>query len=223
MSLVAKRQTFRALGVGGLAAGALLLVWSANGARSSFIEPVVRVEEDWVMVLNDPNNDVDSPQYHTVMSPYDDFEENFAQVLWNYRETPEYRRGGVQMQGYYGESLTASRSLEFAQLNTYAETIRWTQGLETDGSTLTFEVKDGSSATWGSFGHDMRLSYAANLPSLSGYSTDFSVENSGPTYGSNRVDRMTISEVRYYGASGLLYVDSNPKVVFELEQSDYAQ
>jgi hypothetical protein len=176
------------------------------------------------MEINDPDNNVDSPQFHTVMSPFTDFDENFAQVLWNYRETPEFRHGGVQMQGYYGDDLTVSRSLEFAQLNTTAETITWTQSLETDGSTLTFEVKDGSSATWGAFGKDMRLAYSANLPSLAGYSPDFSVENSGPTYGANRVNRMRIVRVRYYGASGLLYTDHNPKVVFALQEADgYAQ
>ena len=136
MSLLAKQKTFRALGVGGLATSALLLVWSANGARSQVAPSVVRVEEDWMLVLNEPNGVVDSPQYHTVMSPFSDFEESYAQVLWNYRETPEFRRGGVQMQGYYGETLTASRSLEFAQLNTYAETIRWTQSLSTDGTAV---------------------------------------------------------------------------------------
>jgi hypothetical protein len=222
MSLVAKRKTFRALGLGVVTAGAFLLAWSADGARSQLAEAVTRVEEDWVLVLNEPNNDVDSPQYHTVMSPFADFEESYAQVLWNYRETPEFRRGGVQMQAYYGESMTASRSLEFAQLNTSAETIRWTQSLQVNGTEVTFEVSNGTSQTWGPFGKDMRLAYASTVTNLAGYSWEFSAENSGPTYGSNRVDSMKISQVRYYGASGLLYTDTTPKMVFELDDSQYA-
>lgn len=211
---------------GGLAAAALFLVFSSvspapaqyDGVAAApiFTEPVLRIEEDWALVLNEPDGNVDSPQFHTVMSPYDSAESFFAQVLWNYREVPEFKPGGVQLQSYYGDKLIRRLSMEYGQLSATAETITWTQSLTTDGAMLSFEVSDGQSTTWGSFGKDMRIDEDAGLKGLDGYRTEVSVKESCITYGSNRVDSMFITQVRYYGASGLLWVDVTPHVVFEL-------
>ena len=170
-----------------------------------------------MLVLNEPDGNVDSPQFDTVMSPFQEVDSFFAQVLWNYRETPNFVSGGVQLQSYEGELLTRRRSMEFGQLSTTAETITWTQGLSTDGVVLSFEVTNGRSTTWGAFGTDMRISSDANVPNLSDYSPDVSAQQSCITYGSNRVNEMVISQVRYYGATGLLGVDNTPRVVFELD------
>lgn len=185
---------------------------------ASFDEPVIRVEEDWMLVLNEPNDNIDSPQFATLMSPYADVDSFYAQVLWNYRETPEFTAGGVQLQSYEGDTLVRRRSIEKGRLSTTAETITWTQSLETDGNVLSFEVSDGESDTWGTFGKDMRISSNANLSDLSDYSPEVSAQQSCITYGSNRVNQMVIAKVRYYGASGLLGVDNTPRVVFELSQ-----
>jgi len=209
---------------GGLAVGALLLAFSSASPAPAqdvpeaplFTEPVLRIEEDWALVVNEPDGNVDSPQFHTVMSPYDSAESFFAQVLWNYRETPNFISGGVQLQSYNGENLIRRRSLEYGQLSGTAETITWTQSLTTDGALLSFEVSNGLSTTWGAFGKDMRIDEDAGLASLNEYSTEVSANESCVTYGSNRVDSMTITQVRFYGASGLLWVDVTPRVVFEL-------
>jgi len=211
---------------GGFTVGALFLAFSSvspapaqsDGAAALpiFTEPVVRIEEDWALVLNEPDGNVDSPQFHTVMSPFDDAKSFFAQVLWNYREAPEFLPGGVQLQSYQGDKLVRRRSMEYGQLSVTAETVTWTQSLTTDGAVLSFEVSNGQSSTWGSFGKDMRIDEDAGLKGLDGYSTDVSVKESYVTYGSNRVDSMSITQVRYYGASGLLWVDATPRVVFEL-------
>ncbi len=172
-----------------------------------------------MLVLNEPNGNIDCPQFHTLMSPFDDTESFFAQVLWNYRETPEFTSGGVQLQSYNGEDLIRRRSMEYGQLSATAETITWTQTLATDGAELSFEVSNGESTTWGNFGKDMRISADADLASLEDYSPDVSVRESCVTYGSNRVEMMVITQVRYYGAGGLLGVDETPHVVFELGQN----
>lgn len=190
---------------------------STSAQLSESTEPVLRVEEDWQLNLNEPDDNVDSPQLHTIMTPYGDVDSYFAQVLWNYRETPNFVAGGVQLQSYRGEDMQSRRSLEFGQLSTRAESVRWTQALETDGMRLVFEVVDGESETWGSFGREMRISDDANLASLDEYSPDTSARESCVTYGGNRVDSLVITEVRYYGASGLLWTDSSPRVVFSQE------
>ena len=225
MSGLYLRQMRRSVGSAalGLTAGALFFAFPAGspadgGAAAMFPEPVVHVEEDWMLVLNEPDGSVDSPQFHTIMSPFGDADSFYAQVLWNYRETPNFTSGGVQLQSYEGESLIRRRSMEYGQLSTSAESITWTQSLTTDGVALSFDVSDGESTTWGTFGKDMRISSDANLPDLSGYSPDVSAHESCVTYGSNRVNVLVITEVRYYGASGLLGVDNTPRVVFQLGQ-----
>ena len=207
------------------AAGALVvgfLGFASSPSTSAQVvalpEPVVRVEEDWRLELNEPDRYVDSPQFHTVMTPYSDVDSYFAQVLWNYRETPAFSAGGVQLQSYNGTRLQSRRSLEYGRLSTTAETIRWTQALETNGTELTFEVVNGQSSTWGDFGREMRIADDADLQSLDEYNPEVSVRESCVTFGSNRVNSLRIVEVRYYGASGLLRRDTTSRVVSSLEE-----
>ena len=183
------------------------------------VEPVVRVEEDWVLVLYEPDDTADSPQFHTLMSPYDHTEYVFIQSSWNYWERPDFTSGGVQLQawasdyclwteGYFGKSA----------LSTDAEVITWTQALETNGEILTYAVENGSSQTWGLFGGEsMKLSGYVHVADLAGYSPDLSAANSWVSYGTNRVEYLALKEVRYYSESGLLYSDTAPRVVYEME------
>jgi hypothetical protein len=226
MSGLRLRQMHRSVGSAalGLTAGVLFLAFSAGspapaaGAAGLFGEPVIQVQEDWMLVLNQPDGDVDSPQFHTIMSPYNDVDSFYAQVLWNYRETPDFTSGGVQLQSYEGDTLIRRKSMEYGQLSTTAEAVTWTQSLSTDGVALTFDVINGQSTTWGAFGKDMRISSDANLSDLSGYSPEASAQESCVTYGGNRVNSLVITQVRYYGESGLLGVDVTPRVVFQLNQ-----
>jgi hypothetical protein len=66
-------------------------------ASAPVSERVVRVEEDWELDVNEPNDDTTAPQFHTVMSPMPDLASYHAQTLWNYRETPDFVAGGVQL------------------------------------------------------------------------------------------------------------------------------
>lgn len=182
-------------------------------------EPVTRVEEDWVLVLNEPNDAMTSPQFHTVMSPLGDMDSSYAQVLWNYREVPSFAAGGLQLQGWSGEERVNSKTVRITPLSTSAETIRWTQVLEIVDGELFFDIINGESTTWGSFGKDMRLQQAGHVANLNAYSADISVNNSCITYGSNRVTRLVITEVRLYGESGLLHTDSTPKTIY-VESAD---
>ncbi len=177
---------------------------------------VMRIEEDWMLVLNEPNDTVESPQFHTRMSAFPGLESYYAQVVWNYRELPEFTPGGLQLQSWHAETRIRSRTVRFEALSTAAETITWTQALETDGLMLSFEIFNGQSTTWGAFGRDMRIDEDAAIPDLSQYTTDASMRNSWITFGSNRVDLWAITEVRYYDADGnLLRTDTQPKIVYE--------
>jgi len=202
---------------GGVTAVLATMSFSVKTVQSlvSEPEPVIWVEEDWVMVLNEPDDGIHSPQFHTVMAPSADVEGNYAQVLWNYRETPDFSSGGIQLQSYDGEDLLRVRTVETRSLSSEAETISWTQGLWTDGAVLTFYIDNGNSTTWGSFGRDMRIDESATVPNLNDYDPDASVANCMVTFGSNRVETLMITQVRRYGESGLISVDSTPRVVYD--------
>ncbi|HOB76757.1 MAG TPA: hypothetical protein PKG54_19775 [Phycisphaerae bacterium] len=178
-------------------------------------DPVIRVEEDWLLVLNEPSDEVEAPQFYTTMSPGGNLDWYYAVVIWNYREFPEYAPGGLQLQSWLGDIRLNRRSVGDRLLSTTAEAITWTQVLETDGIQLTFEITNGQSTTWGEFGRDMKIYEYAFLPNLNKYSTDQSVENACITYGANRVDALVLVSVRRYGPHGLISVDSTPRIIFE--------
>lgn len=179
--------------------------------------PIVRVEEDWQLVLNEPNDGTDCPQFHTVMSPTGTVDEYYAEVLWNHREIPEYASGGVQLRSWYDELLLRRRSVEYRTLSTSAETITWTQAMQADADVLTFWVLNGNSTTWGAFGRDMVIDVPTGILDLSLYSPTVSAANSCITYGSNRVESLRITAVRYYGPEDvLLWEDFTTLNVYEL-------
>jgi hypothetical protein len=181
-------------------------------------DPVVRVEEDWGLVLNDPDDAVVSPQFHTVMSPVANLDSVYAQVLWNYREVPDFVPGGLELQMWDGEQLQENKSGREDPLSRSAEVIRWTQVLEVTAEGLSFSIQDGESVSWGSFGPELKLKVSGGLADLSGYSPDVSVQNTCITYGTNRVSVLAIGCVRYYGQSGsLIATDSTPRIVHRVE------
>jgi len=197
-----------------------VVLCSVLEVRAQSTEPVVRVEEDWVMVLNQPANNVVSPHFFTVMSPDPYLESNYAQVAWNHREQPNYSSGGLQLHSCSGEKIVRYRSVGVQELSTTAETVTWTQVLETDGMAVRFAIVNGQSTTWGTFGKDMTIDMDGSLSSLDSYNPEVSRANSVVTFGANRVDVMKIVEVRKYGASGLLTVDTTERVVHKLASSE---
>ena len=180
---------------------------------------VMRVEEDWEVVLNEPGENVDAPQFHTIISPYASLESYHLQVCWNYRELPDFAAGGMQLVARAGDWCVGSKTCRANRLSTVAETITWTAAIETNSSRLTFEIANGQSTTWGSFGGpESRLSGTVYVPHLNGYSTDFSADKSWISHGANRVNLLRITEVRRYDGEGnLISRDTTPRVVFELE------
>jgi hypothetical protein len=102
-----------------------------------------------------------------------------------------------------------------AVLSQPGETVRWTLSMQLADGLLTFEVINGTSATWGNFGGQgyLKASVASTLDSLAGYSPAVSVQHSGVSYAANRVQSLVLKRVRYYTASGEQTEDGTARVV----------
>ena len=200
-----------------LAAGGCLALCAAPATLDD--EAVFRVEEDWELVLNQPGAELESPQFHTVMSPSAGLQSTYFQATFNYRDAETYAPGGMQVQAVRGSDVSAIKEVGSAPLSTTAETVTWTQQIRLKDGTLRFLIKNGQSSSWGSFGGaSMLLNTTSTLPNLNGYTTSTSVGNSLITYGSNRVNTLSITRVRYYGSDGsLLHTDESPKLVYVLQ------
>lgn len=181
-----------------------------------------RVEEDWQVVIDDPDPDSTGPQITTCMSPVSG-SSAFVAFCLNYRDVPDWNPGGLQVKAY-GEAsgtsqnrpLMASASSNTEPLETEGETITWTQQISVSGGTLSYSVRNGSSTTWGGFGQGvgtLGVSYSTSLSDLGSYRPDDSVTLSAAGWQANRVKSMTLLQVRYYKGGGLISTDATPRPV----------
>ena len=92
--------------------------------------------------------------------------------------------------------------------------------LRTDS--LLFEVRNGQSETWGSFGDEegLRQSVPFNSGTLEGYSPQSSVKNSRVGYARHRVKRYELKRVRYILDNGEVVVDNTSRLVSENSETE---
>lgn len=179
---------------------------------------IVRVEEDWELVVADADPALAAPQVTCSISPSGGIDGVHAAIELNYRSQPSFAAGGLQLQVWNGDQLIVARSYtNNSPLANASEQIRWTQSLTLTGSNVVFEVINGSSTTWGVFGGQgyLKATIQSTLPNLNGYHPNVSVEQSGVAYAGNRVQSLTLKEVRLITASGTILRDSTPRVVHQ--------
>jgi hypothetical protein len=179
---------------------------------------VIRVEENWTLQMGEPDIRTSSPQIGTQMVPNAADPETYAIFCINYQEIPDYSEGGLEIQLWEGDWNTDVTASENVKLSCPGETISWTQVMRVYDGTLIFSVRNGVSSTFGTFGgYGFRVISQSSFTDLNGYSVDSSVDNSGITLGSNRVESMTITSVRKVYSDGSEEIDTTPKVVFQSE------
>ncbi len=177
---------------------------------------VVRVEEDWELVIGVPSPDADAPQVACLISPVGNVDAQYATFIVNHHDVPSFTAGGLQLQAWEGSNLVASkRHPDQAVLTTPGEVITWTQAMSRDTEGLTFDVINGVSTTWGPFGNDgtLKIIVPTALQNLNGYDPAVSVQHSGISYAANRVQSLVLKRVRTYSSTGLIAEDANPRVV----------
>jgi hypothetical protein len=175
-----------------------------------------QIEEDWKVVIASPSPIEVGPQLTTCMSPVSDGSTPFVAFDLNYRDTPSYQAGGLQVKVYSNDDVQSSTSQGDAVCQTANETISWTQRMSFSGNKITYAIVIGQSTTWGQFGQAQSLgpvSFTSSIASLASYSADTSVAKSGAGWQSNRVATMALVCVRYYKGGQLVSTDNKLRSV----------
>jgi hypothetical protein len=189
----------------------LVLLFVAIGAGTALAQDlptIVRVEEDWELVVGTPDIDSDAPQVTCVISPTGSVGSLYAAFDLNHQTLPSFVAGGLQLQTWDGETALGHRKFPVdAVITEPGETIRWTQSIEVVEGGVIFEITNGSSTAWGEFGA------ATTLGRLNAYDPAVSVANSGVGYGGNRVESLVLRRVRLVTSEGEILEDTTPRVV----------
>ena len=193
----------------------ITIVLATAGVACGDTPQIVRVEEDWEMVVGEPDPGSDAPQITCAISPLGNLDSWYATFELNQQSELTFEAGGLQLQVWEGEVLTVDRGYPNRSiLMQTGEVIRWTQTMELQDNSLTFEITNGTSTTWGNFGGQgyLKASIPVSMTSLSSYSPDVSVGNSGVSYAGNRVESVVLKAVRYYTSTGQVIEDNTPRV-----------
>jgi hypothetical protein len=187
----------------------------AAGSASAQSTRVVRVEEHWELRLAQPDADFSAPQTTMVISPQSELEGVHFQFTLNHVTAPQYQPGGLQVQLWDGDQLLdESTAHSDGTLHHDEEVIRWTQRVSLESETLTFEVLDGESETWGAFGgEELALSVATSLTGLNGYRPGISLTESQVGYAENRVASLTLTKLVWVTEDGEVHELNAPIAV----------
>jgi hypothetical protein len=180
--------------------------------------PYVRIEQDWEMMVKKPEPSLLSPQVYIQMSPFPSSSVGGIFLL-NYRDTPSFEAGGLQLQLWDSDRNIGLRSFgNGGQLNLNAEQITWTQYMELKAGNLNFGIMKIRSKTWGNSGASDNWSvttpYSAIKTFTDSYQTTDSLEQSGILFGASNVTSLKLQQVRKYDAGGKYDTETNSQQVY---------
>jgi hypothetical protein len=181
-------------------------------------DSIVQVEEDWELVVADPDVNSNGPQLACAIAPGSDLDGLYATFELNHCSTPQSSTGGLHLHAWDGETRLQSTSApETQQLATSGEGITWTQRMTLQNGQLLFEVVNGHSTTWSTFGGqgNLKVSVPCSATSLDGYTPTVSVNNSGVSYASHCVQKLILRQVRLVKADGTILSATLNQAVYE--------
>lgn len=186
--------------------GILLAAALSAAPSTDAAEPTVyRIEEDWEMVLNEPEPAIHSPQLTFFTLPNRDNANQYFQLQLNHAADEYFSGGGFQVAAVQsGTQVDYNRSGTYAPLSTDAQTVRWTTVMAVINSEFLFAVKDGYGDDWGPFGgpdYLVRMSAGTEI-SLGSYSPETSLGMVDIGFGANRVASLVLKRVRLYQIDG---------------------
>lgn len=176
-----------------------------------------RVEEDWVVLIRNPDWKIASPQVLVCMSPNGLFNEEYGLMEINHASKPSWFAGGIQMQGWRGELNTALYNAPKTQvLTSDYDRLTFTTAMEitADGHTE-FSIINGKSRTWGTFGNsgNLKVKVPTTRTDLSEYTRESSVKNTHVTHGAHRVSIMYQRRARYYYDDNTSVTDDSYRIL----------
>ena len=182
---------------------------------------LVRVEEDWVALISGPDTSTSSPQIMNFISPLKTADGIFGLVQVNHRGAPDFRSGGVQVQGWIGTSLVGyGEDTRSATLNRSSDNLRYTVAMEKTASGIKFQLLNGRSRTWGRFATTpVSVTVTVAEPSLNDYSPEFSVANTNVNLGAHRVDLLYMNTSRFTYSDGQTVTDTTDRVIHRYQLS----
>ncbi len=186
---------------------------------------LTRVEEDWSLLVTTPDFKQAAPQISMQMIRSPDAL-RFCTFHINCCDIPTFNQGGLQIQAW--ESATCVTVATSNNRNTMAtpnELVTWTQYLSRDDANNlrfgigTIETPDSAnywptwSDTWGDFSNG-EIVVPDSGTYLGNYSVDYSMINSGITFGADSVASLVLVRVRKYYANGDVDIDDTPRIVY---------
>jgi hypothetical protein len=167
---------------------------------------VVAIEEHWELQLGQPDVDTSAPQATMVVSPDGDLEGAHFLFTLNHVTVPDYQPGGMQVQLWDGEQLVNAATVSGSPLHHDEEVVRWVHRLSLNDDTLTFQIVNGTSQAWETFGGDsLTLTEPTSLYSLNGYRPGFSLAESQVSYAENRVVSLTLTKLVWVTDDGQVH------------------
>ena len=198
-------------------AGCLLVAGPTTIADGQDAADVTAVEEDWELIVKEPDEETQAPQVTCVMAPTADDQGVFAVFHINHNSLPQYVPGGLHLQVWNEDvPLDSAVFTNDALLRNPNEVVTWTTRMKLHEGNLVWEVVDGASTTWGEFGNDgsLRTTAATDLDELSTYTPAYSAANSGVGYAGNRVTSLKLLKLRYVLRSGDIVEDNQSRTIY---------
>lgn len=176
---------------------------------------IVRVEEDWVALIAEPDSGTSSPQIMNFISPIQSTSGIFGLVQINHRGAPDFLSGGMQVQGWVGDWMSGSIEVnKTAVLARNSDYLRYTVAMEKMTHGIKFQLLNGRSRTWGRFAQTpVSVVVTVDEPSLEEYSPAFSVANTNVNLGAHRVDLLYLTATRVHYSNGQIITDNTDRVI----------
>ncbi len=188
---------------------------------------IVRIEEDWVLDVADPDPTADCPQVVCVFGPGDPSNGTHAIFELNHGTLPDFSEGGMQLQVWFGDYLIGYRRQHApAELHIAVERLTYTTVTEVVNHKVKLYVADGHSVTWGDFGDSSTTTLKVELDTwrshLNDWDSEGPIRHSRVSYGANRVNKFLRKQVRYYTSAGLHHTDTTERYVHRLAEDAVA-
>jgi hypothetical protein len=194
--------TFKRSFIGGIFCAAFLGLPICNAQESE----IILIEEDWELVLNEPDANTVSPQITFFTSPSVNVDDCYFQLQMNYAAEEGFSSGGFHVAAVNHEQIVdEARSANQTVLSKDGDIIRWTNVMGIIGANrVMFAIQNGHCQNWGNFGGIDYLVELKGHPKtdLSEYHPLQSLASVDIGFGANRVASLTLVEVRAYYPDG---------------------